>query len=159
MTTGRRPRGRLHLAQQRVHLRVTQAASGANAAVAGQAGDHGIEPGGQGHRFIEFGQLVSDVSDQRGGLRRAQSGGQGADQNGARSKDSISGPEARQVFGAGQQTIGVGLRQSTTAGISNGWAAAPPSSMRVPDRFMGQPLMRGVLIDQNQGAIAATATM
>src|SRR5712671_4041683 len=57
--------GRLHLAQQRVHLGRREVAPGAHAGMAGEGAADGLDPLLQGQRIAPFGELVSEVAHQR----------------------------------------------------------------------------------------------
>ena len=145
--------GSFHVAQQAVHLGSAEAASGADGAVAGEAGDNGVKPGGQSRGLAQFGQFLGDVAQQGRGVGRAKGGRQSTDQHGTGAEDFEFDAEARQRISLGNQGGGLGVGQVDDGGEQQSLAGNVAVQHLIAQRLMGEAFMGRVLIDQDEAAI------
>ncbi len=153
MAAGGGAGGGFHVAHQGGHFFWVQAAAGADGAVAGEAGEGGIQPGFERDGRVGFGEFIGEVAQQCGRVRAFQGGGDGADQDGAGAEGFDLEAEPVQGFGVGEQAGCVRWREVDDGGEQQGLGGDGAGKEFCAQAFLGEAFMGGVLVDDDERAI------
>ena len=142
--------GDLHLAQQGVHLRGCEAATGADRAVAGQGRAHLLQALTQGQGLARLGQVVGDVADQARHVGLAQQGGGLAHQDGAGAEGLHHQAQGLQLLRPAGDALGLRRVQLHHLGQEQGLSGHTAGLQLGLHPLIDQALVGGVLVHHHQ---------
>ena len=145
-----RARRDFHLAEQGIHLGDRKHPPGPHRTVTGDGRGDMIQLVAKGQRPPKLGDFGGKVGEQLCGSVLPNAAGTARTTIEPAPNLSTSSPISARSAAAASMRSQSGSSRSTTSGMSNSWRATPPPSRAAAHPFEHQPLMRRMLVDDDQ---------